>query len=77
MGAAPAAWKPHILGNVLALPAKWYWVKPRQYAVMLPALPTGIDKDVGRLAKHVDDLEGAGLLSFDAIGIDRVHDGDW
>ena len=41
IGAAPAAWKPHIRGVLEAMPSAAYSVKPFQYAVMLPALPTG------------------------------------
>jgi len=71
-GAAPAAWNPHILGRALQRSAKWYSVKPRQVRRDVAALPTGIERDVGRLAEHVDDLEGSGLLTFDAVGVDRV-----
>jgi hypothetical protein len=47
-GAAPAAWKPHMTGSLVAGPG-WsltagsaeYSRYPFQYAVMLPALPTG------------------------------------
>src|SRR5665647_1707103 len=41
IGAAPAAWKPHIIGACVAGPSVAYSVKPIQYAVMFPALPTG------------------------------------
>ncbi len=40
-GAAPAAWKPSILGSPLAFPRAWYSLYPIQWAVMFPALPTG------------------------------------
>src|SRR5579884_345241 len=46
-GAAPAAWNPHIRGRAPTRPARWYSTKPRQYAVMLPALPTGIASTSG------------------------------
>ena len=42
IGAAPAAWNPTIRGSSFARPARWYSLYPRQYAEMLPALPTGI-----------------------------------
>jgi len=29
--------------------------------------------DVGRVIEGVDHLEGRGLLVFDAVGVDRVH----
>src|SRR6266516_891341 len=41
IGAAPEAWKPNILGRRLAFPASSSSEYPIQYAVMLPALPTG------------------------------------
>ena len=41
---------------------------------MLPALPTGMQCDVGRVAEHVDDLERGGLLPLDAERVDRVDD---
>ena len=39
-GAAPAAWKPHIRGCAHS-PSAAYSTYPFQYAVTLPALPTG------------------------------------
>jgi len=68
MGAAPAAWKPHILAVSCNV----------QRSVLREAPPVGGNvagvadryrQDVGRLAEHVDDLEGAGLLTLDAIGL--------
>src|SRR5439155_2214718 len=41
IGAAPAASKPIMRGRWVILPAARYSLYPRQYAVMLPALPTG------------------------------------
>src|SRR5256714_1821971 len=41
IGAAPDAWNPYIFGRCVALPASTSSVYPIQYAVMLPALPTG------------------------------------
>ena len=41
IGAAPEAWNPYIFGVLVALPASTSSVYPIQYAVMLPALPTG------------------------------------
>ena len=51
IGAAPAAWNPHILGRLVATGSRIspaspavgeaYSVYPFQYAVMLPAFPTG------------------------------------
>jgi hypothetical protein len=32
--------------------------------------------DGRRVAEHVDDLEGAGLLALDAVGVDRVDELD-
>ena len=36
------AWNPSITGRVSTMPAARYSVKPIQYALMLPALPTGM-----------------------------------
>lgn len=41
MGAEPEAWKPHTRGVREARPSALYSLNPFQYAVMLPALPTG------------------------------------
>ena len=41
IGAAPSAWAPTMRGRRVDRPAAWYSRKPFQYAVMLPALPTG------------------------------------
>src|SRR3954471_4791693 len=41
IGAAPAAWKPHIRGVLVAVPSAAYSRYPCQYAVMFPALRTG------------------------------------
>lgn len=41
MGAEPEAWKPHIRGLCVDRPSPAYSLYPFQYAVMLPALPTG------------------------------------
>src|SRR3954468_3118887 len=41
IGAAPAAWKPRITGVCVATESAAYSMYPFQYAVMLPALPTG------------------------------------
>src|SRR5439155_120324 len=58
---------------------------PAGVLVLPVALPVGGDVagvadrdavDVGGVAQHVDDLEGAGLLALDPVGIDRVDDGD-
>src|SRR5687767_9750545 len=41
IGAEPDAWKPHIRGVREDMPSAAYSLYPFQYAVMLPALPTG------------------------------------
>ena len=43
---------------------------------MLPALPTGMQCTVGRVAEHVDDLERGRLLALDAHRVHRVDDLD-
>ena len=43
---------------------------------MLPALPTGMARIVGRAAQVVADLEGGGLLALEAERVDRVDQGD-
>ena len=43
---------------------------------MLPALPTGMKQQVGRVAEGVDDLEGGRLLALDAVRVDGVHERD-
>src|SRR5713226_8476316 len=44
IGAAPSAWAPTMRGRRVERPAAWYSRRPFQYAVMLPALPTGSSK---------------------------------
>ncbi len=76
MGAAPAAWKPHILrtagGTFEAL-------------ILHEAAPVGRDvarvpdrdaQQVGRVAEVIDDLEGGGLLPLDAVRVHGVDQGD-
>ena len=59
-GAAPAAWKPNSRGEA---PAS---LKPFQYAVTLPALPTGMQSRSGpRLVEVLDELERRGLLALE------------
>ena len=43
MGAAPSACHPIIRGRREIFPIRWYSRYPRQYAVMLPAFPTGMN----------------------------------
>jgi hypothetical protein len=70
-GAAPAAWKPKSCG---AAPAS---TKPFQYAVTLPALPTGMQSSVGPVAAEVlDQLERRRLLPLQAELVDRVDQRD-
>jgi hypothetical protein len=81
IGAAPAAWKPHIRG------VRRHGAKPRREpravsrGILLVALPVGGDVagvadrqavDVRGVAEGVDDLEGRRLLPLDAGGVDRV-----
>ncbi len=42
IGAAPAACQPSMRGGRVARPSAWYSHVARQYAVMFPALPTGM-----------------------------------
>ncbi len=60
-GAAPAAWPPSMRGRRVHRPSAKYSRNPRQYAVMLPALPTGMASTSGASSQLVDDLEGGGL----------------
>ena len=72
-GAAPAAWKP----NIIATPREpGQFFEPRQYAVMLPALPTGMQSASSSPAERFDELERAGLLSLDPEVVDRVDQRD-
>ena len=36
----------------------------------------GNGENVRRFTEGVNEFEGTGLLTFDAVGVDRVHDGD-
>jgi len=47
IGAAPAAWNPYMTGRRLAIFDSRASVKPFQYAVMFPALPTGMQSHSG------------------------------
>ena len=42
----------------------------------VPRIADGEDMDVGSVAEFLDDLKGSGLLTLDAVGIDRVDDGE-
>ena len=76
IGAAPAAWKPHILGRILHRFGEVILREASPVGGDVAGVADGNREDVGRLAEHVDDLEGAGLLALDAVGVDRVDDGD-
>ena len=82
IGAAPAAWKPHICGVRVATGASSSPPSPGvAVAYSRVALPVGRDVagvadrqhvDVGRVAERVDDLERRRLLALDAGRVDRV-----
>ena len=42
----------------------------------VPGVADGEDVDVGRVAELLNDLEGRRLLTLDAVGIDRIDDGE-
>ena len=80
IGAAPAAWKPHISGG--ASPAR---AGAESCCVLLVTLPVcgdvagvadGQAVDVGSVAEGVDDLEGRRLLALDAGRVHRVDELD-
>ena len=42
----------------------------------VPGVADGEDVDVGGVAKLLDDFEGRRLLTLDAVGVDRIDDGE-
>ena len=58
------------------MPASAYSRNPAQYALMFPALPTGIARISGAPPELVADLEGGRLLPVEAEGVDRVDQRD-
>src|SRR4029078_8445184 len=71
-GAAPSAWNPNIRGGADDRPAAAYSTNPAQYALMLPALPTGIARMSGARPRSSQTSKAAVFCPSSGNGLTQI-----